>query len=368
VAELLKNNYNAAFFERLTRSIEIAVPSFKKKDFLKSIFSKDWEQKELKERMKHISLALKTHLKQPSYSKEISALKKIISQLRLNNAHEQGFEYLFFPDFIEQYGIDDFDTSIKAIEFVTQFVSCEFAIRPFIVKYPEKSMAQMYVWSTHKHPSVRRLSSEGSRPRLPWAMALPQFKKDPGPIISILENLKADSSEYVRRSVANNLNDISKDNPNTVVDLATKWNGTNDYTNWIIKHGSRSLLKQARPEILNLFGLSSKTKCEIENFKIKNKTIHIGEYLVFSFELITHEQHPSKLRIEYAVYYMKSNGKQNRKLFKITENTFEPNKTHSIQKKQSFQDFTTRKHYRGAHAVAIVINGVEFESLSFQLK
>jgi 3-methyladenine DNA glycosylase AlkC len=155
-----------------------------------------------------------------------------------------GLVYIFLPDYIEQYGLEDFESSVKAIENVTRFVSCEFAVRPFILKYGGTMMKKMRTWSLHKSYHVRRLSSEGSRPRLPWAISIPELKKDPSPILPILENLKNDPSEWVRRSVANNLNDIAKDHPGLVIELARKWKGISRETDAIIKHGSRTLLKK----------------------------------------------------------------------------------------------------------------------------
>ena len=136
-----------------------------------------------------------------------------------------GLEHMFIPDYIEVYGIDHFDLSMKAFETVTQFVSCEFAVRPFFIRYGNQMVNQMKIWSRHKNESVRRLSSEGSRPRLPWAMAIPALKKDPSPILPILENLKNDPSEDVRRSVANNINDIAKDHPDIVMKLGQRLEG-----------------------------------------------------------------------------------------------------------------------------------------------
>ncbi len=136
----------------------------------------------------------------------------------------------------------------------------------------------MLKWSTHKSRHVRRLATEGSRPRLPWAMALPKLKKDPTPILPILENLKQDSCEIVRRSVANNLNDISKDNPQIAIAIAKKWKNISPETDAIIKHSLRTLLKAAHPEVLKYYQLDAKN-ISVERFLIKNKKVKIGDYL-----------------------------------------------------------------------------------------
>ena len=169
------------------------------------IFDNNWKDKALKQRMKHISASLHHYLPM-QYSDAIQILMKSSSKFR-------GFQYMFFPGFVERYGLNQYETSIQALEHFTKHSSSEFAVRPFITKYNHKMMAQMEVWAESDNHPIRRLASEGCRPRLPWATALPEFKQDPAPILPILEKLKNDESEYVRRSVANNLNDISKDHP-----------------------------------------------------------------------------------------------------------------------------------------------------------
>ena len=175
----------------------------------------------------------------------------------------------------------------KAIERITQFTSCEFAVRPFIIKYPKEMMKQMLVWSKHEHWGVRRLSSEGCRPRLPWAMALPNLKENPAPIIPILENLKNDISRFVRLSVANNLNDIAKDNPETVISLVKKWQGKSENVNWVIKHGSRTLLKQGNADVMEIFGFDTTKDITVKDFKISTPKVKIGDSLEFGFKLIS---------------------------------------------------------------------------------
>jgi 3-methyladenine DNA glycosylase AlkC len=364
--ELLKNLYNKNFLDKFSESLPQIIKEFDKEAFVCDILSEDWEEMELKQRMKHIAAVLKTYL-HDDYENNVKSIIQIIDLLRMNEVKEQSIEYMFLPEFIEMYGLDYFDISMNAIEEITQFTSCEFAIRPFLKKYPEETFSIMYRWSNHRSHLVRRLSSEGCRPRLPWAMGIPDLKINPKPILPILENLKNDPSEFVRRSVANNLNDISKDHPEIVIEMARRWKGYNKNTDWIVKHGCRTLLKQANKEIFSLFGLESEVNCTIENFQIHSDSINIGDDLEFTFDLINQSNHPLKLRIEYAIHYMKANGKWNRKLFKITENTFESNVTYPFTRKQSFRNMTTRKHYVGNHKIEIVINGMEKAEREFEL-
>lgn len=285
-------------------------------------------------------------------------IENVIIRLRRDNWKDDRLEFMFLPDYIEIYGIDHYEVSIKVIEFITQFVSCEYAVRPFIIKYGEKMLNQMARWSLHKNHKVRRLASEGSRPRLPWAMGIPELKINPGPIIPILENLKDDPSESVRRSVSNNLNDIAKDHPELVIGIARKWKGLSKETDAVIKHGCRTLLKGGHTEILQHYGLDGKN-ISLTAFKIISSNIKIGESLEFNLSVINRHTSTQLVRLEYAVYYKRSNGQFGKKVFKISERMYEPGERADVHRKQRFILITTRKLYPGKHRLSIIINGQE---------
>ena len=359
MAELLKDRFlQQDFFNRLTTAIKQNYAAFDVKAFMASVHDEEWEKEELKQRMNHVAVALGKHLPQ-DYKQAVNILSETVKPFN-------GFEGILFADYTALYGLHDFKTSMQAIELFTQHGSAEFAIRPFIVKYTKETMEQMLKWAKHKNVHVRRLASEGCRPRLPWAMALPEFKKDPSLILPILEELKNDPEDYVYRSVANNLNDISKDHPELVLAIAKKWKGKHKNTDWVVKHALRGLLKQGDKRAMALFGYSE-PKVKIANLKLNHTTIKIGDDTSFSFNLISEEKKPTKLRIEYGIDYMKSNGKQNRKVFKITENTYSPHTENEFTRKLSFKELTTRKHYTGDHILSIIVNGYELANLTFVL-
>ncbi|OGU37251.1 MAG: hypothetical protein A2068_01490 [Ignavibacteria bacterium GWB2_35_6b] len=357
--EPFKNFFNKELVEKIADAIIKVHKDFSKKEFIKNVFDGDWESKELKERMRHISVSLNKTFQLP-YLDSLKILTKI-------GGNFNGWAVITFIDFVEVFGLDNYKESVEALGYFTQFSSSEFAVRPFIVKYPDKMMAQMLKWSKDKNHHLRRLSSEGCRPRLPWAMALPDFKKDPTPILPILENLKDDESEYVRKSVANNLNDISKDHPDLVLKIVNDWKGKSKNTDWILKHASRSLLKSGHTEALEVFGVSSKVKVDVTDFKIAKKKIKIGESNEFSFTVHSKEKKDTNLRLEYFVYYMKSNGKHSKKIFKISETKYSPGEKREITRKQSFADNSIRKHFPGEHKISIVCNGIEKASGTFVL-
>ncbi|WP_456312674.1 DNA alkylation repair protein [Pseudomonas shirazensis] len=362
---LIKDIYSVAFYEKFGQAVADVHPSFDKQKFIEAIYDGNFAQKEWKERMKHTTIVFHQFIPE-NFPATVVFIDKIIENLKKNKFTEGNLAFIFFADYIEIYGIDDFKTSAKAFVSITQFISCEFAVRPFILKYKEKMIDEMIKWSLHDNHHVRRLASEGSRPRLPWAMAIPFLKKDPSSILPILENLKNDPSEYVRRSVANNLNDIAKDNPQIILEIANKWKGQNKETDAIIKHGCRTLLKQGHPEILSHYGLES-TNIELSNFEIKTPVVKIEDYLQFQFHLNNKNKEAKTIRLEYAVHYKKSKGHLAKKVFKISEKVYQPNQLSKVERKQSFKLITTRVFHTGIHQLSIIINGTESEILEFEL-
>ena len=367
MAELLKNLFNEKLIHEFSAILSKTTNNFDDESFKKAVLNSTWKTLELKERMRHITHAMHIHI-EGSFENQSTVILNSIIEMECNGRKEMSIEFMFLPDFIEVYGIDHLETSIKAMEKITQFTSCEFAVRPFVLKYPKEMISQMSTWSKHAHASVRRLATEGCRPRLPWAMALPFLKKDPTPILSILECLKNDTSESVRRSVANNLNDISKDNPEIVLKIAEKWKGKSLELDWLVKHACRTLLKQGSSDVMQLFGFGSVTQIEIQNFRIDTPKVKIGASLEFGFQLKNNANKALKLRLEYGLYFQKANGSLAKKVFKISEKIYSENTTSKITRKQSFKIITTRKLHVGKHQVSIIINGQEFPKLDFDLE
>jgi len=344
--EPLKHLYNEAFFQQLTDVLFLEYPAFNTEHFLTLIFDKSWEEKELKQRMRHITQCL--HQCLPEYEQAIPILKAAASHF------QNTFEHMFFPDYVECYGLEDYEISVLALEHFTQYSSSEFAVRPFIIKYPEKMISQMKRWALHDSEHVRRLASEGCRPRLPWAMQLPAFIQDPKPVLEVLDTLKCDSSLYVRKSVANNLNDISKDHPKLVLAIARSWLGLGKDTDWLVKHACRSLLKQGSPDALTLFDFTPAEHIQIENFEV-SPCVQWGENVTFS-ALLYSNQPLGKLRLEFAVGFKKANGKTSTKVFKISESDVKERRK-VIRKSFSFKSISTRKYYAGKHDLKLIING-----------
>lgn len=365
MANLLKNIYSVPFYTEISQVFSLVIPKFDQQLFLTAIFTPDFDQKELKARMRHTAMTLHQFFPE-SYPETVARLKEAIKLFSARGHVEDGLAYMFLPDYIETYGLEDYETSIDALEFITQFVSCEFAVRPFLLKYTIPMLQQMELWAMHPNHKVRRLASEGSRPRLPWAMAIPALKKDALLVLPILEKLKNDPSEWVRRSVANNLNDIAKDHPHIVLTIAKKWSGIGKETDAIIKHGSRTLLKQGHPEILKHYQLESDA-IDVHNLEVLNPYVKIGDSLEFSFNLTNKQDREQKIRLEYAIFYRKQNGQLSKKVFKISEKSYAAGSMVTVTRKQKFILITTRTFYLGSHDLSIIVNGEEKTKTSFEL-
>ena len=361
MAEQLKYLYNEKFVEQLSGSINSYFNEFKKQDFYNSIFDNTWDELELKQRMRHISTIIYDYL--PSdYKESINILKQTYKEM---DSFGFRLENIIFQDFVELYGLEHWDISMDALECFTRNCSSEFAIRQFILKDEDKAMKQMLLWAKSDDHEVRRLASEGCRSRLPWAVALPSFKKDPSKVVDVLELLKDDESKYVQKSVANNINDISKDHVDTVIDIVKDWKGHSKDRDWILKHGSRTLLKASNKEILELFDYKNPASLKVENFTCSD-TVKEGEEVHFSFDVVTLEK-MNKLRVEYKIDFLRANGKHNSKVFKISE-VDDFIGTKSINKKYSFKAISTRRYYLGEHRVSVIINGIVLQESCFKLE
>ena len=355
-------NYNS--ISELASRIQAVHPSFQRDDFVDDIMDAAWESLELKARMRRITIHLEKHLP-GGYAQALAILDEVVAGYP---AGHNDNALIYFSDFVEVFGQDErhWDLSMAALARYTKISTAEFAVRPFIVNHEERMMRQMGVWARDENEHVRRLASEGCRPALPWGGALPRFKKDPTPVLRILECLKSDPSLYVRKSVANNLNDISKTHPDLVAQIANDWYGKNEYTDWIVKHGCRTLLKKGRRDVLGLFGFTDTDCVHISGFALSAASACIGEGITISFGITATKE--SKVRLEYGVDYVKTSGKRSRKIFQITETVVKANgEKKTYTKPHSFVDLSSRKHCPGIHSITLIVNGEERGTLDIEV-
>ena len=361
IKDLLNEETVGAFAE----AVHAAHGAFDRGGFMIRVFDAEWPSRALKQRIRHITLALHDLLWE-DYRDALDILRRI----RLD---VEGIVQWVFTDYVEVYGLDDWEASMTALEEFTQRFSAEFAIRPFIVRHPERTMAQMLAWAGHESAEVRRLATEGCRPRLPWGIRLQDLIADPSPILPVLERLKDDESESVRKSVANNLNDISKDNAGVVLDLLRQWQAdaadeVRRDVRWITRHALRTLVKQGHPGALALLGYPSDARIAVRNLVVEPQSIQIGDEITLSFDIESLADDPLNLMIDYVVYHMRANGKLTPKVFKLTKRAIQPGEVLQIERKHSFAPVTTRKYYPGEQAIEPKINGQLFGRARFVLK
>lgn len=323
----------------------------------------------LMQRAVKIADALQMHLPR-DYPK---ALKLLLASLGPVQAHTAGagmapFLYLPHTLFVARHGLEHFNLSMQAQYQLTQRFSAEFSIRPFIERYPEQSLKLLAAWARDDSAHVRRLVSEGTRPRLPWASRLRSFQKDPAPVLSLLELLKDDPELYVRRSVANSLNDIGKDHPAVLVGTARRWmQDADENRQWIIRHALRSAVKRADPQALAILGFGGKASVIVDAIDITPR-LRIGEKLLISFSVTNRSRKTQDVLVDFRIHYIKANGASKPKVFKLKQLQLMPGESTQLRKAVSLQEMTTRKHYAGVHVVDLVINGVVQPLGKFELK
>ena len=288
--DALKDMFNKKFYERLAVGFHQVDKNFHPDKFVKQV-TKDLESKSLNQRLRNTTIVLKDHLPN-DYKKAVEILNKVVPQFR---SHYTSF---LFPDYIGQYGHDDFTLSMEALKSFTQHGSSEFAIREFLKRDFNKTIKVMNKWADDKNYHVRRLASEGSRYRLPWSFNLDEVTKNPAVTRSILEKLKTDEELYVKKSVANHLNDFSKKNTKYMLDLMNSWDKTNPHTAWIVKHASRTLIKSGHPDSLAIFDFEKNAKVKISKFQISNSKIKLGDNFQFDFEITSEKAKSQKLVID----------------------------------------------------------------------
>ena len=361
--EPLKELFNKTFYQKLAEEFQKEDSNFNSKKFVAEV-TNNLSALELNQRMRNTSVVLKNHLP-ADYKKSVEIMKKVIPNMN------GGYTNLLFPDFVGLYGKDDLEFSLDALKYFTSYGSSEFAVREFLKHDFEKTIKTMKTWAKDKNHHVRRLASEGCRPRLPWSFKLDRVIENPKLTLPILEILKADDELYVRKSVANHLNDFSKEHPKLILELVKNWIGKSDHTDWILKHGSRTLLKRGDVKVLGHFGIIHNSAIECSNFKILLPKIKVGDYLNYSFALKNKSNKTIKLRIEYAMYFKVAGNNldsyRGKKVFKISEREIEKKETLSFKCRHSFKLISTRNYYPGIQKIALIINGKEGKVAEFFL-
>jgi 3-methyladenine DNA glycosylase AlkC len=354
----LKSFFGRKVVEGLAQDIARAYPKFNVARFTAECLD-GLDRLELMPRAWHIAEAMRRHLPQEFPRAARILIRSLGDELQATELNGMDvFRYLPHVFYVSKYGLASFEDAMRVQYELTQRFTAEFSIRAYLTTYPAETLARLREWARDPNVHVRRLVSEGTRPRLPWAPRLRAFQKDPAPVLTLLELLKDDPELYVRRSVANSLNDIAKDHPNIAIDTCRQWlEGANKERSWIVRHALRSLVKAGHPGALALMGAGGVPKVRIERVKFKAKQVRIGGRLEFSFDVMSTGARSQPLLLDYTVHFVKSNGKSAPKVFKLRKIELAPRERQTLSAAVSLKEMTTRKHYPGLHRVEVLING-----------
>lgn len=361
-----KDWFDSTAAESLSRQIKSVWPQFNENQFVKTAL-RNLDDLEFHDRVGNFSLGLATCL--PSdVPRALEILRKSLPE-PMENCEDVTDGWLQWPvgRFIADYGVPYFEESMRAMVELTKRFTSEFAVRPFLVQRTDETMQRLYRLTEDENPHVRRWCSEGTRPRLPWGVRLPAFINDPSPLYPIIKKLWNDPEEYVRRSVANSMNDISRDNPDETLNLCRDIRSANHpMSERVLKRGLRTLIKEGDAEALALIGYSSPKMIEC-SFSLKPAAIAIGNCVDLFITLKNNSSSQQDLLVDYSVTYPRKNGRSSTKVFKGTSIQLAGRHSGTISKKHPMRRTTVRELYAGTHIIQILVNGKVFGEESFEL-
>ncbi|WP_420644221.1 DNA alkylation repair protein [Candidatus Leptofilum sp.] len=365
--KLFKDYFDVDLARQMANQITAVHPQFPAADFVNQV-APQLDGLEMKARTVVFVQALRDHLP-AGFANAWAVLEAALGAELTDEGgmFNDGWHYWPIAHFIEVYGLEDFDVGVRAMYEITKRHTAEFAIRPFLIQHQDKMLTILNKWVEDENPHVRRLVSEGTRPRLPWAGRLTQFIEDPSPTLALLEKLKDDPSEYVRRSVSNHLNDIAKDHPQLVIETCRRWwQDGPDERHWVVQRALRTLVKDGDPDALAVLGYGP-PQVTLIDFSVAPNTLHLGDALQLNFTLHSTAASEQNLAIDFVIHFVKANGQTSGKVFKLKTAVLPPNQSLSVEKSHPIRPITTRKYYPGSHRVEIQVNGQIIGERSFEL-
>lgn len=369
MAEPLKNSFGPEIAERIANMIVDVWPEFDREAFLEAALA-EYEQLELTGRARQIATAMAAEL--PDDPERTIGI--VVDSLGppIEEAEPTGMgSFLYMPHayLVADIGLDCFETSMRALYEITRRFTSEFAIRPFLERRPERTLERLREWAEDPDAHVRRLVSEGTRPRLPWAGRLRAFQENPEPVLELLESLKDDPEEYVRRSVANNLNDISKDHPDRVVEIAADWWQEDDENRRrLVRHALRTLIKRGHSGALEVLGFSADSPARVDQTECTPPRVDIGGKVRLEARIVNPSDETTRALVDFRVHFVKANGSTSPKIFKGGQVELRPDETARVRKTISLAQHSTRTHYPGEHRVEVLLNGRRWPGCRFELR
>jgi 3-methyladenine DNA glycosylase AlkC len=363
--------FNPQKVNQIATEIKNVYQAFEQEAFEKEV-TEAFKELELKERITHIQDMLAKYLPDDYQEATNIILNALPPELDPNKTDDDFGEFIYasYGDFVATFGCSEehLEFSLSALREITKRFSVEYAIRDFINTFPEATFAVLQECSNSNNYHERRLASEGTRPKLPWAKKLTSHYREP---IKILDNLYSDTTRYVTRSVANHLNDIAKIDADLVIETLKRWKASKKQNEkemeFIINHALRTLIKNGNSQALELLGYSPNPKIAMNNFQLTDIEVQVGEYLAFSFEIET--QRDEALIVDYIIYFQTKVGKLSPKVHKIKKLNLTQGEKVTISKQHLFKaNMTTRKLYSGEHRLVLQINGKNYYNLAFNLK
>lgn len=370
MAEPLKTFFSPGLVRRLAADIARVEPGFAASRFVARATA-GLDALELLDRAGHIATALAEHLP-PAYPDAIDVLLRSLGPVHatdeLVGAGMAPFYYLPHVLFVATRGLEHFEPSMRAQYELTKRFSAEFSIRAYIARDPERTLAVLHEWARDEDPHVRRLVSEGTRLRLPWAMRVPWLDQNPGRVLELLERLKDDPATVVRRSVANNLNDLGKVHPERLVTTCAAWLvGASAERRALVEHALRSAIKRGEAGALALLGYGKAPKVALDDVRFTPPRVAIGGHVVVSFVLRSTARVAQDLLVDLAVHFVKASGRASPKVFKLRRIELPARGRAELEKKVSLAVHTTRKPRTGQHVVEVLVNGVPLPAGSFEV-
>ena len=375
MAEPLKYLLNDTVPPRIAAMVRRAWRKFDTTAFLQQV-EPGYESLELMARGQRIAQALRAHLPQDVPRALGVLVDSMDPPMGLDAAGEpdagdrpySAFLYLPHSIYIGTHGLPHFEAAMAAQHALTQRFTAEFCIRPYLLHHQQATLARLRDWAQDDNAHVRRLVSEGTRPRLPWAPRLPTFQNNPQLALPLLDALKDDPSSYVRRSVANHLGDIAKDHPDLAVGTARTWlQGATAPREALVRHGLRFLIKRGDAAALDALGVGHAVALDVRAARVLPARARIGDKVRIEAELHNPTPQPQRVLADLKVHYVKAHGGAAPKVFKLQTLDIPPGATVAVGKTLSLQQMTTRTHYPGAHQVELVLNGRPQPLGQFQL-
>lgn len=360
MADQLKHFFSPALVRRLAADITRAHRPFPADAFIRQA-TRGLSALELLDRGRHIARALAAHLP-AAYPEAIDVLVRSLGDEHptdeLLGLGMAPFFYLPHTMFVAEHGLDHFELSMAAQHALTRRFSAEASIRPYIARDPERTLARLETWTRDANPHVRRLVSEGTRLRLPWAPRVGWLDQHPERVLALLERLKDDPASVVRRSVANNLNDLGKVHPALLMRTCAAWliEASPD-RRALVEHALRSAVKRGTPEALRLLGYGRRAAVMVEAVRMTPARAAIGGRVAITFVLRSTARTAQDLLVDLAVHFVKAGGHSTPKVFKLKRVSLPPRGTADFRASVSLAVHTTRTPYPGRHAVDVVVNG-----------